>query len=78
MIRLLLISLLLVGCDAHQFKTGDCIYIKARGAESIGVVKAEYLRYADGAHWFLVDGEVRALHKYRVHITHCEEINSDD
>lgn len=64
----LLILLLLVGCADYPQK-GDCVYI----GYVDGQYKGEYIKWADLAHWVLVDGKVIAFTGYTTHITKCED-----
>ena len=52
---------------------GDCVYVSVNDWGETPAIKAEYIKFDDGAHWYIIDGEIQSVLGKLVHVTSCED-----
>ena len=66
-IKCVLIPLLVSACG---YDPGACVLVSPVPFE---VERGEYIRFDGGAHWYSVNGKIKAIHGINARITGCEE-----
>lgn len=67
LILMLSLIIALIGCDIEK---GECVLIS--GISEGFAIKAEYLKFSDGAHWYFVDGEIKSVPGFMASVTSCD------
>jgi len=67
-VLILMMALMIAGCS--NFSEGDCVYVY--GVSVDGVDVGDYVKYGDGSHWYLVDGDIRGAYDIGHSITSCD------
>jgi len=62
---------ILSGCGGIE--RGDCVLIAPNTTNQEAIIKAEYIKFDDGAHWYIVDDEIKSTGEFYINITSCED-----
>ena len=61
--------LLVTGCSHDK---GECVWVSANSWSQAMPIKAEYIKFDGGSHWYVVDGELRSMLGVAASVTSCD------